>query len=80
MVMTPNFWRRWEGSGGEAGREEGGRRAALVEPLIWDLQGSGQMLSCLGEGGEEGLSYIVIIISKPQTALNQSCLLEAHPF
>lgn len=57
MVMTPNFWRGWEGPRREAGREERGRRAALAEPLIWDLQGSGQMVSCLGDGGEKGLLH-----------------------
>ena len=46
-----------EGPGGEAGREERGGRAALAEPLIWDLQGSGQMVSCLGEGGEDSLLH-----------------------
>jgi len=84
--MTPNFWRGWEGPGGEAGREEGGRKGSpggasdLGSPRLW---ADGILLGRGWGGGPAAwsvLSYIVIIVSKPQTALNQSCLLEAHSF
>lgn len=64
MAVTPNFQGNWEGPGGEAGREEGrggeGIRTgpALPEPLIRDLQGSGAMISCLGEGGKGELGIL----------------------
>lgn len=66
--------------GGAGKKGSPGGASDLGSPRLW---ADGILLGrWWGEGPAAWsvLSYIVIIVSKPQTALSQSCLLEAHSF